>query len=500
MHSPAQDFQSGATAVVGNWDAFASTTILLAVLIGVGFTVVMPPFEFNDEHAHFARAYQLSLGRILPERFPTLPSGIIAVLERYPEGYSGKDAVRPKLADVFAGWTGEYTPAVPVAVSKKLKYFAWGDLVHQAYLPLCYVPASAGILIARGFALSPLGMLYAGRLASLLWYLIAFALALWLAPGFRALLAGVGLMPMVMHQAAAVSADTVTISLALVGFSLVLRLREPGTGRGALIALFVMAPIWALCKNSLWVLPVLLLVPFSRFSSRLAYIVYLAGLMAFLVAALGAWKILTNDVLEDFRKEELARGVDIYGNARALIHHPLTVLGDLTMRTDSDHLEQTFQGSGWKRRLSVLKQPLRLANFIRNRMGQFVGTFGWSFVTLPFRLIYLAMLLIVARLELSPSPFAVWERWLLTAIFVGALVQSFVTIILLDGTVVNGHYEFWSGGYRGRYALPFALAGLLALKGRRNAVSSTTLMPVVLGMASVFGAISLYTIVAFYYS
>lgn len=41
--------------------------LLLAILLGVVFIFVTPPFEVPDEGAHFYRSYQVSVGRLLPQ-------------------------------------------------------------------------------------------------------------------------------------------------------------------------------------------------------------------------------------------------------------------------------------------------------------------------------------------------------------------------------------------------------------------------------------------------
>ena len=129
-------------------------------------------------------------------------------------------------------------------------------------------------------------MLYAARLMNLFSFLAALTIALLLAPGFRALITGLALMPMTLQQAVAVSADSITIAFALVGFALLLRTREQAVDRRYLAIVLVTVPLWAMCKNSIWVLPLLLLIPASQFKGRGQRAAFV---LAATLARLGPW-------------------------------------------------------------------------------------------------------------------------------------------------------------------------------------------------------------------
>ena len=220
-----------------------------------------------------------------------LPAAVLSTLLRYPEGITDKSIPRTSVADLFAGGAGEFSPPQPIGNIHELRYLSWGYLAYQIYWPVCYLPASAGIRMTRLFNLSPISMLYAARLMNLLSFLAALTIALRLAPGFRALITGLALMPMTLQQAVAVSADSITIAFALVGFALLLRTREQPVDRRYLAIVLVTVPLWAMCKNSVWALPLLLLIPASQFNGRRQRAAFVLTAILATVAALVLWRM-----------------------------------------------------------------------------------------------------------------------------------------------------------------------------------------------------------------
>jgi uncharacterized membrane protein len=452
-------------------------TLAIAGLFGVSLALLMPPFQFNDEHGHFARAYQISRGEVVahPDH-AQLPAAVLSILLRYPEGITDKSIPRTSVADLFAGGAGEFSPAEPIGNIHELRYLSWGYLAYQIYWPVCYLPASAGIRMTRLFNLSPLSMLYAARLMNLLSFLVALTIALRLAPGFRALITGLALMPMTLQQAVAVSADSITIAFALVGFALLLRTREQPVTHRYLAIVLATVPMWAMCKNSIWALPLLLLIPGWQFNGRRQRTAFVLTATVVTVAALVLWRIITNDAFGQLVVAGLSRGINFESNARQFMIHPLRILHDVISFPDT---------------LTYCARLIR----------RFVGAFGWNYVNLPVPLAptYLLMLVVAACAELNPKPFTATERAILGLVFAGALIQTYLMLFVIDGSYANGRYGFWSAGVQGRYLIPYCLAGFLALRQNAIPAISRALAPMVLAVSAFCGLLSLNAILRFYY-
>jgi len=456
-------------------DAFTTVTVGITGIFGLAWALLMPPFQFNDEHAHFARSYQISQGEFIGRADSQLPSGILATLAKYPERLPYKSAVRPSAADLVSGGSEASTPPQSAAKFQGLNFFGHGIASAQVYWSGCYIPASIGIALARLLSLSPVAMLYGARILNLLAFLTAFAAALLLAPGFRSLLTGVALMPMTIQQAVAVSADSITISFAFLGFALLLRARETRLSQRYLVALFIVVPLWVLSKNSLWAVLLLLLIPAGQFPGRAQRVACLAAMTAISGLALLGWRAMTSGAFDYYAAAELSKGLDLSGNVRLLAAHPFQILHDLILLPDP------------------------LFNFAR-MTSRFVGTFGWEFHPLPLAFLYLPFLLAVACFEFSPKPFTMAQRGIFLLVFAFALVQTYAMLFVIDGTMRNSHYAFRFAGVQGRYLIPFCLAGFLALRQRRFTVPDRVLGPAVLVVATCYSAFCLRAMADYFYA
>jgi uncharacterized membrane protein len=448
-------------------DRLTFLTVATAGLLSLAFAFVMPPFQFNDEHSHFLRSYQLSRGQFVGRADPVAPAAVLGTVLSYPEGFPWKTAPWTSAQDLFAGG-GESSPAVLVGNSGKLRFLDHGILSCQLYWSGSYLPAAAGIRVARLFNVSPVAMLYAARIMNVLCFMAALWAALCLAPGFRALITAVAFLPMTLQQAAAVSADQMTISLSLAGFALILYSREHPVSRRYLATLLVVVPLWVLCKTSLWALPLLLLIPASQFRSHRSRAVYLATVTLIAIAAVAAWRVIDSGAFAQFAAEELAHGVDVNANTRLLLTHPLAVLNDLTF-------------------------------FRRFMINEFVGVFGWEFHTIRLSFAEFFVLLAIASIELNPKPFKIAERMILFLVFAAGIIVIYAALFAISGTYRDGHYGMWAAGVQGRYCIPFCLAGLLTMKQNVVTVPSAILAPVVLFASTSYALLALATVTRFFY-
>lgn len=456
------------------WDGLTFLTVAIAGLLSLAFALVMPPFQFNDEHSHFLRSYQISRGQLVGVPDPVVPSAVLASVLRYPEGFPRKSAPWVSGRDLFADGAGESSPVAPVGNSGKLRFLDHGILACQVYWSGVYLPASIGIRVARLLNMSSVAMLYAARIMNLLCFMAALLAALRLAPDFRALTTAVAFLPMTLQQAAAVSADQMTISFSLVGFALILSTRRHPVSRRYLAMLLLTVPLWVLCKNSLWALPLLLLIPASQFESKRSRAVYLMAGTLITIIALSSWRMIDSGAFSQFTVEELSHGVDFSANTRLLLTQPLMIFKDLAISHGS--LSQ----------ISLM-------------IDQFVGVFGWEFHVLQLSFTDFVVLLVIACVESNPKPFTVAERMILLLVFAAGLIVTYAALFAISGTYKDGHYGMWTAGVQGRYLIPFCLAGLLTLKQNVIAVPSRILAPVVLFVSTSYALLALATISRFFY-
>jgi len=441
----------------------------------VAFAIVMPPLQVPDEEAHFIRAYVISRGENIGKAIPKIPAPIASFVMRYPE-----------MADQFHWFTPQeivrdlstrtVAPADAVLSNEDghHKYLLAGVIASSVYCPLVYVPAVLGVWLARSLHASPLLMMYAARLFSIFAFVGALAVAFRLAPGYRALMTAVALMPMTLQQAGGVSADTVTIAFSFVGLGLVLYAREHPVTRRFLALVVLVFVMWSLCKFSIWSFPLLWLIPASNFKNRRAWLAYIGVAAVCMVGALLIWNGITADNREALRTVRLAHGVDISANVRLVAAHPLAF---------ARHL------------LALVRHTYK------SEVGQFVGGFAWTQFALPawVRSMYLLLLVLVAATELSNKSFRPWERGVLLLVFFGGALFVHVVLSLSDTTLCAGnlsHVCLDSEPYviHARYFIPMCLPGLLALRQNRVNLSQTNLLALVTGAGTLHALAALVLI------
>src|SRR6185369_10713105 len=148
------------------------------------------------------------------------------------------------------------------------------------YSPVPYVPALTGILIGKLFGLSPLWLLYLGRLTSLLSTLLLCFTAIRIAPIFAQGFFLITATPIFLTLAASVSADALTNGLTILLTALILRsaFSESRVSTRDLVIIAIVSVALALCKNLYFVLaPLYFVIPRSRVGSNKKYI--LTGLL-----------------------------------------------------------------------------------------------------------------------------------------------------------------------------------------------------------------------------
>ena len=243
----------------------AATFLLVALPAGLLLLALTPPFQVPDEPAHLLRAYQVAEGRLVAEvsggiSGGTLPVSLASTAGAFPPGMPAT----PRTELIARVKTGLAEPLAPL--ERRFTPFP-----SASYSPVPYLPAAVAIAAGMASSWSPLALLYAGRLATLIAAALLHALAVSAAPAFRGPLALLALTPMAAFQRSGLSADGVTNGLAFLFFALVLKLSEreenpPSAGTKALVVATSVA--LALCKGYVLLLPLLLIVPASLPAKR----------------------------------------------------------------------------------------------------------------------------------------------------------------------------------------------------------------------------------------
>ncbi len=219
------------------------TFLLLAIAFGILVNTIFPPLSVPDEKVHFREAYEASSSLYNKLNFNHLPT----------MDFNGKIFVRATDYDSImylhdmasvAGWyEGIWDKAdyryVPVDFDSTVT-------TRTVYV---YVPASVGIIIARGLRLNGRWMLYMGRFTSFALCLLILYLSVKLLPRKKELMTLIALMPQCIYLFMSYSYDGLNLALCFLIVSLIFNLCENTDGK-RIVKLIV------LCLTLLLMIPI----------------------------------------------------------------------------------------------------------------------------------------------------------------------------------------------------------------------------------------------------
>lgn len=184
------------------------------VTLGIIYTVINPPFAVNDERSHLPRLHELSAGVLVSayeegEQVQRAPKSYLTMIRHYARVQKHTDGRIKwrKLAHDLTDWT-DLDEDVSIRGGA-------GE-----YTPVAYAPQFPAIYLSRWLGLPTLWRLYLARLSSVLGCAFLMASAVAVAGPLRWAFFALGLMPMVVTQAAGVSGDGMTNALSLLFFAL----------------------------------------------------------------------------------------------------------------------------------------------------------------------------------------------------------------------------------------------------------------------------------------
>ncbi|MCP5057780.1 MAG: DUF2142 domain-containing protein [bacterium] len=259
------------------------TFVALALLFGIGFALFTPPLQAPDEGRHLMRAYLISTGELLAEPRPVGPAlgRVPTSLLEMGRKFSGRLFRQPDQKVSWNDLSAEFDRKLDAERTTEIP-------LPSQYSPLPYLPQAFAMGLVRLLDAAPVYAVYLGRLFNLLLFVGLVALALAMLPAHRLGFLLIATLPMTLFEAASLSADGITIALALLFVALVLREGSrvgPLSDRAAM-ELAGAATLLCLSKIGYWpITGAVLLLPANRFPSpqrRFAVIglVLSAGLLA----------------------------------------------------------------------------------------------------------------------------------------------------------------------------------------------------------------------------
>jgi uncharacterized membrane protein len=243
--------------------------VAAALLLGLTYVFVTPPFAVPDEDNHFWRALAVGRGHLLATRgldsmpMPKAVEDFTWVIERTSPEQTLSQKLRSAAALRHDGRIG-----------RPIRFAEW-------YSPFPY----AATAVVAALPLRPVIVFYGARIANLLTAVLLIALAIRAAPQYGSVIAATALLPMSLYEFASLSADAATIALAWLFTAL---LFSPPR-RTPLVALAGFAS--GLCKPAYFLIVLLVFAMPMRWRQRMAILAATAAgtLLSFAAASRGAY-------------------------------------------------------------------------------------------------------------------------------------------------------------------------------------------------------------------
>lgn len=455
--------------------------LVISFITGIGFLVLIPPFQNPDEQVHFYRAYQISTLQLSAEskNFDEgtelgghLPSSLKQTYNINNTGRYGAE-LGTNSADRFR--LGALKESLKVQLDKE--NVEWHGFSSSAiYSPISYLPQSIGIGIGSLFNLPPILLLYLGRLFGLIFFIGCIYLVIKTLPTKKWAFATLFTLPVIVSQSTAITADTVTTVSIGISIALILCARvTERLNRRQLILLALSVVATTLSKQVfLLVIPLLFMLPGKIFNSKYNKYIFIAvvGLMSIL--AYLAWSTLGNVSEGMSLTVNSSHGADISGQINYLIHN-------------------------------ILKIPLIFYNtFLTAEYGSGIywslaGNFGWLSAPLAFPGMLLTYLLIVSLFFSGYTKTEVkgWKSFNSMLIMVAILLfwaiggSLYIAYTSVGGAAI--------AGLQGRYYVPILIILLAVINPYTVIIKKSQYIKILTSLSIVVLSISLITVIMRYW-
>lgn len=235
--------------------------LFVGVIVGTMFLIMIPIFCVPDEIFHFKDAYHVSnemLGIHDPDEDTLTMRECDTKMKMNKTEYGNPIVYAKYIRSIFSGIVSHETELVVTDTGKNY---------GQDYL---YVIPALGLTLARLLHLGSTQMFLLGRFFNLLFFVLCMSYAIKKTPVGKLGFFGIGLLPIVLQQAASLSYDVMINALAIVTVAVSLALLDEDSAskvkirdyvvytlaigfliptKGHAYMLFALLPIWILLKN-----------------------------------------------------------------------------------------------------------------------------------------------------------------------------------------------------------------------------------------------------------
>ncbi len=398
--------------------------IIIGIIYGFAFLLVTPPFQVGDESMHFYRAADVSEGHIIPEKVGdksevVITSSIESIVWKFPRDLTNYPNNKLNLDYML--------PLLHLPLNNNVKSSVdLSTIAIVTYPPAPYLASAIGIDLGKLFNLSPLFLMYLGRLANLILWLLLIYVAIRVTPVHKWVFLLLSLMPMTIFQGVSLSADSFTIAVSFLVVAIFLKfalddVKKVVTKKDIFI-LFVLVLMLTLSKPFYFLLIFLFFViPSHKFGNRKKMFLTFSLIFLSIVVIEALWYLATCTLY-------------IPENPQASIHNQIAF---------------------------VLANPTLFPHILLNTLwgnaaiysSEFVGMLGWS-IFLPQWLVgvYLVVLVIISLLDKNRIIISLKQKLISAMTLFTIFFMIFAVEYIAWTSVGQNNIE----GVQGRYFIPIA--------------------------------------------
>lgn len=391
------------------------------------FLLIVPPFQVNDEPAHYYKAYVVSEGQLLPQKTGGVPGFYV------PESLNKTVSTYYFMVYKYGVKqnSSTYASTLNLPLNPDNRVYVEKEMYTLVYPPLPYIASGLVMALASLLGASPLILMYLGRIINLLVWVLMVYFAIKITPVHKWVFLLLALMPMTLFEAASLSADSFNLGLSFltIAFFFKLAFEEEKTkveNRDLLILLALLAML-SLSKVGYAILLLLFfLIPSYKFANNKRMISqFFLVLTLPVVCIAGIWNYLFKDLYISMPPAWATASIP--GQIAFISSNPLNFLQIIS------HTLMEKQGF----------------------LVSFVGIFGWNEVPLPDLVVYIYLIALILVAVVDRAPLIKINPKQRSLAFITFFAMFFLVIIYeyVSFTPV-GLDVIW--GVQGRYFIPVA--------------------------------------------
>jgi uncharacterized membrane protein len=297
--------------------------ILIAGVFGLGFIVLVPPFQNPDEVVHFYRAYQITDFQVTGQRIGTsiggdIPRSIVHAVNENTKGTHGT-LINFNDYEKYRKSVLKQSLTQPLHKEDTVKIPFSNATINS---PVIYAPQSLGIAVGKILNLSPVLLVYLARVFGLIFFIICVAYAIRLVPSNKWVFAGIACLPMVIAQASSITGDTIVYAAVFLIMATILYAQKNMLSMKIAGLLAVCFAVMAVSKQVFILLfPLIFLIPKKSMPKKLDKRVFVASVFAIMTICFAGWQYLSISS-GAAGSTEGAPGSNMSAQKEMLLHHP----------------------------------------------------------------------------------------------------------------------------------------------------------------------------------